>query len=149
MVVGKPKLSDLSIYHEKILQLASFNKKSIDLHNFNSSFKLKNPMCGDEVHVKVLLQQNEIKKISAKVRGCALCEASAGLVLKIFNNEKLPIKNFLSDYKNWLNDESMELLPSLPNEISVFFPIKPIKNRHTCIIIPFKAMFKALDKMSL
>ena len=84
MVTGKSKLNDLSIYHEKILKLASLNKKSIELSEFSTSHKLKNPMCGDEVKDRIKLINNQIDKISATVRGCALCEASAGLVVKLF-----------------------------------------------------------------
>ena len=147
MVTGQSKLSDLSIYHEKILKLASLNKKSNELSEFSSSHKLKNPMCGDEVDVRVLLKSNLIVKISAKVRGCALCEASARLVVQIFQNKTIPVDNFLYDFKTWLSDNTRELKPSIPQEIEVFFPIKSIKNRHSCIIMPHEALFKALDKI--
>ena len=147
MVTGQSKLNDLSIYHEKILKLASFNKKSNELSEFSTSHKLKNPMCGDEVDVSIHLKSNLIIKISAKVRGCALCEASAGLVVGIFQNKKIPVHNFLSDFKLWLSDNTKELNPTTPEEIEVFFPIKSIKNRHSCIIMPHEAVFKALDKI--
>ena len=147
MVTGQSKLNDLSIYHEKILKLASLNKKSSELSEFSTSHKLKNPMCGDEVDVRIDVKGNLIIKISAKVRGCALCEASAGLVVEIFQNKNIPVYNFLSDFKLWLSNNVSELKPSTPQEIGVFFPIKSIKNRHTCIIMPHEAVFKALDKI--
>ena len=68
-------MNDLSIYQEKILNLANENKKSIEIEDFNRSFEVKNPMCGDEVKVRLKLIDKQITDISAIVRGCALCEA--------------------------------------------------------------------------
>ena len=49
---------------------------------------MRNPMCGDEVKVRIKLVKTKIIDISAIVRGCALCEASAGLVVDLFKNKK-------------------------------------------------------------
>ena len=140
-------MTDLSIYHEKILKLASLNKNSIELIKFDSSYELRNPMCGDEVNVKILLENKMIKEISAKVRGCALCEASAGLVVQVFKTKEIPIINFMQDFKNWLKNEKSDDLFNCPSEIKVFYPIKSIINRHTCIIMPFQATINTLENL--
>ena len=142
-------MTDLSIYHEKILNLASFNKESNEIIDFHSSCELKNPMCGDQVNVKIFVDQGLIKNISAKVRGCALCEASVGLVVKIFKDKHVPIINFLNEFRHWLNDENSEITSYMPNELEVFLPIKTIKNRHTCVIMPFEAIIKTLDELKM
>jgi len=80
-------LNELSIYQDKILSLAAENKKSIAIQDFNRSYEMKNPMCGDEVKVRIKLLNNQIDDISAIVRGCALCEASAGLAVKLFKKK--------------------------------------------------------------
>ena len=80
-------MNNLSIYQEKILSLAAENKKVIALKDFNRSFEMRNPMCGDEVKVRIKLIDTKIIDISAVVRGCALCEASAGLVVDLFKNK--------------------------------------------------------------
>tara|TARA_B100000965_G_scaffold381121_1_gene378266 strand:- start:596 stop:1030 length:435 start_codon:yes stop_codon:yes gene_type:complete len=140
-------LTELSIYHEQILKLAALNKKCIELKKFDSSFRLKNPLCGDEVNVKILIKNKIIKDISANVRGCALCEASAGLVVKIFKDKQIPINNFMSNFKLWLEDEKSTNLYNCPSEIEVFYPIKSIKNRHTCVTMPFQATLNVLDNL--
>ena len=92
---------------------------------------------------------SQTKNISAKVRGCALCEASAGLVVKIFKDKHVPIINFLNEFRHWLNDENSEITSYMPNELEVFLPIKTIKNRHTCVIMPFEAIIKTLDELKM
>ena len=82
-------MNNLSIYHEKILALASQNKNSKEIDDFNSSFDMKNPMWGDEVKIRLKLTNEIIKNVSAEVRGCPLCEASVVLVIQILKNNDI------------------------------------------------------------
>ena len=138
-------MNDLSIYQEKILNLANENKRSIAIEDFNRSFEVKNPMCGDEVKVRLKLIDKQITDISATVRGCALCEASAGLVVKLFKNNDIPNKQLTEDFENWLNNIDQPIPATLPKEMDVFKPIKEIKNRHKCITMPFEATVKSVQ----
>ena len=140
-------MNDLTIYQEKILVLANENKKSVAIEEFNYSFDMKNPMCGDEVKVRINIIDNKIVNISALVRGCALCEASAGLVVKTFNQNNFPKNNFIENFKKWLNDSNLDLPDDLPKEIEVFMPIREISNRHNCIVMPFEATMKSIEKL--
>ncbi len=139
-------MNELLIYQDKILSLAAENKKSLPIENFNRSYEIKNPLCGDEVKVRIKLVNNEIDDISTIVRGCALCEASAGLTVKLFKNKKIPNNNFVKDFLNWLENKDQDLPISLPDEIGVFTPIRDIKNRHKCITMPFEAILKSIKE---
>jgi|TARA_B100001093_G_scaffold189801_1_gene182373 nitrogen fixation NifU-like protein len=139
-------LNELSIYQDKILILAAENKKSIAIQDFNRSYEMKNPMCGDEVKVRIKLLNNQIDDISAIVRGCALCEASAGLTVKLFKKSEMPNSNFIEEFLNWLEYKNQNLSNSLPQEINIFTPIRDIKNRHKCITMPFEATIKSIKE---
>jgi nitrogen fixation NifU-like protein len=139
-------LNELSIYQDKILSLAAENKKSIAIQDFNRSYEMKNPMCGDEVKVRIKLLNNQIDDISAIVRGCALCEASAGLTVKLFKKSEMPNSNFIEEFLNWLEYKNQNLSNSLPQEMNIFTPIRDIKNRHKCIIMPFEATIKSIKE---
>ena len=139
-------MNELSIYQDKILILAAENKKSIAIQDFNRSYEMKNPMCGDEVKVRIKLLNNQIDDISAIVRGCALCEASAGLTVKLFKKSEMPNSNFIEEFLNWLEYKNQNLSNSLPKEINIFTPIRDIKNRHKCITMPFEATIKSIKE---
>ena len=138
-------MSNLSIYQEKILSLAAKNKKIIALEDFNRSFEMRNPMCGDEVKVRIKLVETKIIDISAVVRGCALCEASAGLVVDLFKNKNVPDERFLEEFLSWLENTEKDISDHLPIEMEIFEPIREIKNRHKCITMPFEATCKSVD----
>ena len=137
-------MNDLTIYHKKILELASANRKSLEINDFNFSKEVKNPLCGDLVEVRVNILNNSVKNISAKVKGCALCEASAGVVVNYFLNKNLPTNDFMEYFDKWLTKNYHEYPSELPEELKIFLPIQDIKNRHTCIKMPFEAFFKSI-----
>ena len=137
-------MNDLTIYHKKILELASVNRKSLEINDFNFSKEVKNPLCGDLVEVRVNILNNSVKNLSAKVKGCALCEASAGVVVNYFLNKNLPTNDFMEYFDKWLTKNYHEYPSELPNELKIFLPIQDIKNRHTCIKMPFEAFFKSI-----
>ena len=137
-------MNDLTIYHKKILELASANRKSLEINDFNFSKEVKNPLCGDLVEVRINIINNSIKNLSAKVKGCALCEASAGVVVNYFLNKNLPTNDFMEYFDRWLAKEYDKYPNELPEELKIFLPIQDIKNRHTCIKMPFEAFFKSI-----
>ena len=137
-------MNDLTIYHKKILELASANRKSLEINDFNFSKEVKNPLCGDLVEVRVNILNNSVKNLSAKVKGCALCEASAGVVVNYFLNKNLPTNDFMEYFDKWLTKNYHEYPSELPDELKIFLPIQDIKNRHTCIKMPFEAFFKSV-----
>ncbi len=138
-------MNNLSIYQEKILSLAAKNKNITALKDFNRSFEMRNPMCGDEVKVRIKLVKTKIIDISAVVRGCALCEASAGLVVELFKNKDVPDENFLEEFFSWLENAEKNLSDQLPVEMKIFEPIREIRNRHKCITMPFEATYRSID----
>ena len=137
-------MNDLTIYHKKILELASANRKSLEINDFNFSKEVKNPLCGDLVEVRVNILNNSVKNLSAKVKGCALCEASAGVVVNYFLNKNLPTNDFMEYFDKWLTKNYHEYPSELPEELKIFLPIQDIKNRHTCVKMPFEAFFKSI-----
>ena len=137
-------MNDLTIYHKKILELASINRKSLEINDFNFSKEVKNPLCGDLVEVRINIINNSIKNVSAKVKGCALCEASAGLVVNYFSNKNLPINDFMEHFNKWLNNNHDNYPDELPEDLKIFSPLQDIKNRHTCVKMPFEAFFKSI-----
>ena len=69
-----------ALYQEKILSWARAGRAITPLSGAFGSATISNPTCGDRVEVRLCLDaDNVITDVSAAVRGCALCEAGAGL----------------------------------------------------------------------
>ena len=134
------------LYQKQIIELARESRKRTRIDAPDTSIRFDNPLCGDRIDLDFSIEDGRISHIGFKVRGCALCEASAGLVVNYFTNENLPIKNFMEHFDNWLLNKNMEFPKQLPEELKIFLPIQDVKNRHVCIKMPFEAFFESINK---
>tara|TARA_B100001250_G_scaffold345636_1_gene315145 strand:+ start:204 stop:656 length:453 start_codon:yes stop_codon:yes gene_type:complete len=139
----KIPLEDL--YQTKILEFARDARKFQLLSNYDVRFVSKNPLCGDEVTIDLEVSKDKIiTNYGHQVKGCALCEASAGLLSKnifgfeIYNSDKLK-----ENLTSWLSGETQNFTFS---EIENFSPVKNIKNRHKCVLLSFDALSGACLK---
>ena len=92
----------------------------------------------------IINKDNIISHYGHKVRGCALCEASTGLLSK--NVIGLNFKNSFILKENlsfWLNEKLDKFTFS---EIENFSPVKKFKNRYKCVLLSFDALQGACEK---
>ena len=90
----------------EILQIASdtINQKNIKNHTHNS--KLKNSLCGDEMHIKLIIKRDKIVDFGYQGKSCIYCQASASLLSKIsINNNKLIIDELCNDAKSYFEGD--------------------------------------------
>tara|TARA_B100001027_G_C16265305_1_gene331677 strand:- start:3399 stop:3851 length:453 start_codon:yes stop_codon:yes gene_type:complete len=133
------------LYQTKILEFAREARKIQLLSNHDVRFVSKNPLCGDEVTIDLVIDdKRKISSYGHQVRGCSICEASSGLLsknvigLNIDNTEQLREK-----LVSWLNNESVDV-PFL--EIENLVPVKNFKNRYKCVSLSFDALSGACSK---
>ena len=128
----------------EILNIASNtdNHKVLNDHTHHS--KLKNPICGDEMQVSVKVVKGKIVDFGYQCKTCIYCQASVSLLSRNSINKKiLHINNLLNITETFYEKEG----GSFPKEWSVFNKIFNKKNisRKECLLLPFKALAKALN----
>ena len=127
----------------EILKIASNTDNHKLLKNHTHYSKLKNPICGDEMHVSVKIVKNIIVDFGYQCKSCIYCQASASLLSRnTINKTVLHIKNLLKEAETFFDkDEAI-----FSKEWSVFNKIFNKKNiaRKECLLLPFKTLTKAL-----
>ena len=73
----------------RILEIASNteNNKILDKHTHKS--KNKNPICGDEMEISLLVKNNKIIDISYQCKSCVYCQASVSLLSQNIKEKSL------------------------------------------------------------
>ena len=132
-----------ALYQEKILSWARAGRAITPLSGAFVSATISNPTCGDRVEVRLCLDaDNVITDVSAAVRGCALCEAGAGLFASLapgMTATALPALQ--TGFTAWLGtDESAQIEPAMQD----FTPVRRIRNRQKCVLLAFEAGTAAL-----
>jgi nitrogen fixation NifU-like protein len=135
-----------TLYQKQILQLAQHSRNS----NFDPDAPFQasydNPTCGDRVTVSFSVKGDLIFNLGLEVRGCALCEAGAGLAINcLTGNPVNTVYKLTKEFSAWM-DGAFEH-PPIP-EMKHFLPIRNIRNRHKCVLLAFNASVKALKTES-
>ena len=133
-----------ALYQKQILELAKQSRtRELDI-NAPLQASCDNPTCGDRVDISFALKDDAINNIGIKVRGCALCEAGAGLVIAQFEGIKQETaRQMTAQFATWISKEQDQA----PNEeMAKFTPVRDIRNRHKCVLLAFQTAMQALDQ---
>tara|TARA_Y100000782_G_C10128977_1_gene242001 strand:- start:416 stop:817 length:402 start_codon:yes stop_codon:yes gene_type:complete len=128
----------------EILKIASNTENCGILDNHTHSSKLKNPICGDEIKIYLIVKNNKILKFKYECQSCIYCQASVSLLSrKVKNRSVEKVKNFLQSSSNFFEKNKNDF----DNEWKEFDKIIMNKNiaRKECLLLPLKTTLKALN----
>ena len=126
-----------------ILKIASNTKNHKKLDDCTHKSKYKNPLCGDEMEVGVKISKNKVLDFAYQCKSCIFCQASASVLSNFSINNKISnIDKAINFFETFFqNDET-----KIPKEFKKFKVLfhKSNLSRKECILLPFKALNKAL-----
>ena len=127
-----------SLYQEKILNWAKQSRVITPLSGVYYSAIISNPLCGDRVEVCLHINANKvITDLSTEVRGCALCEAGAGLFASLAPGMTATSLTALqTGFSDWLAGDDTAVTSLAMKD---FTPVRSIKNRQKCVVLAFEA----------
>ena len=131
----------------KILEIASHTENNKVIKNYTHQSRNKNPLCGDEMEISLIVKNNIIEDIGYQCKSCVYCQASVSLLSR--SVIQLPIEkisDFLSQASFFFNENFDQLKKVNINNLNDFKKIMNIKNisRKECLLLPFKTLSKAL-----
>ena len=100
-------MTSLDMYKEQILELYKHPNNFGTLKNPSHHYKEFNPLCGDEIQVDLIMENNKVKDIKFQGQGCAISLASASLITD-------KVKNMSSEDINKISFEDIKTLLGVP-----------------------------------
>ncbi len=132
------------LYHAQLVALARAADGAGRLDPPALLGEADNPLCGDRVRITLLLNGDRIGALAHETRGCLLCEAAAAAIARhapgAQPDELLALGTGL---RQWLKGDRPLPEPGWP-ELAAFAPVKPMRSRHDCVLLPFEALREAL-----
>ena len=93
----------------RILEIAANTENNKIIDGFTHKSKNKNPLCGDEMEISLVIKNDKIKDIGYQCKSCVYCQASVSLLSrKIKNKEIDEIKDFLINCEKLFENTSLE-----------------------------------------
>ena len=139
------------LYQEIILDHGKNPRNLGKFDNYNKDAKGNNPLCGDNVHVYLRLNENKkVEDIAFEGHGCAISMASASIMTDMVRGkEEKEVKEIVTDFlgmikekdsleTNILNDDEKTKLMSLSG-------VKQYPMRVKCATLSWHTLTSALD----
>ena len=127
----------------KILEIAAHTENNKILENFTHKSKNKNPLCGDEMEISLIVKNDIIKDIGYQCKSCVYCQASVSLLSRKLKNKKIEeIKSFITNGEKLFDDAKV----AIEKHWKDFKEILDKKNlaRKECLLLPLRTVLKAL-----
>lgn len=103
------------------------------------SYKIKNPSCGDEIELFVLLENEIVKDITYLVMGCSMCKASVSILSdSLIGKSKLEVKEFVSEFNKMVMEE--EYNSDILKEAVCLKGVVNVPPRIKCVTLGYKAL---------
>ena len=127
----------------RILEIASHTENNKTLKNFTHKSKHKNPLCGDEMEVSLLVENDSVKDMGYQCKSCVYCQASASLLSRIIKNKSIAqIPVLISHGEKMFDDLKINIDIEWKN-FKEIFNVKNIK-RKECLLLPLRTVLKAI-----
>ena len=127
----------------RILEIAYHTENNKILENFTHKSKNKNPLCGDEMEISLIVKNDIIKDIGYQCKSCVYCQASVSLLSRKLKNKKIEeIKSFITNGEKLFDDAKI----AIEKHWKDFKEILDKKNlaRKECLLLPLRTVLKAL-----
>ena len=127
----------------RILEIASNTENNKVLDNFTHQSKNKNPICGDEMEISLVVKNDKVVDMGYQCKSCVYCQASVSLLSQKIKNKNIQeIKNFVISCEN-IFENTKTLFEKNWKDFLELFNKKNI-SRKECLLLPLRTVLKAL-----
>ena len=139
------------LYQEIILEHCKNPRNLRKTDNFNKDAKGHNPVCGDNVHVYLKLnEKKKIEDISFEGSGCAISMASASIMTDLLKGkEELEVKEIVNDFLGMIKEnpelESKKLKKDEKTKLMCLSGVKQYPMRVKCATLSWHTLISAID----
>ena len=131
----------------KIIEIASHTENQRVVKNYTHQSKNKNPLCGDEMEISLIIKNDIIQDIGYQCKSCVYCQASVSLLSKYVMQAPIEkISDFVSNVEFFFDknfDQSKKINIKGMKDFKKIMNPKNI-SRKECLLLPFKTLSKAL-----
>ena len=127
----------------RILEIAAHTENNKVVENYTHKSKHKNPLCGDEMEISLIVKEDVVKDMGYQCKSCIYCQASVSLLSRKIKEKKVDdIKKFIKVGEQLFEDAKV----SMEKHWKDFKEILDKKNlsRKECLLLPLKTIVKAL-----
>ena len=94
----------------RILEIAAHTENNKVVENYTHKSKHKNPLCGDEMEISLIVKEDVVKDMGYQCKSCVYCQASVSLLSRKIKEKKIEdIKKFIKVSEQLFEDAKVSL----------------------------------------
>ncbi len=127
----------------RILEIAAHTENNKVVENYTHKSKHKNPLCGDEMEISLIVKEDVVKDMGYQCKSCVYCQASVSLLSRKIKEKKVDdVKKFIKVGEQLFENAKV----SMEKHWKDFKEILDKKNlsRKECLLLPLRTIAKAL-----
>jgi nitrogen fixation NifU-like protein len=134
-----------ALYNAAIVAEAKAGAHAGRLERADVAVLCDNPLCGDRVALELEVREGAIAAVGQVTRGCLLTRAAASLLARHLGRRPLADAAILPDAAAAVLAGGAP--PADWPELAMFAPVADVASRHDCVLLPFRALARALDEL--
>jgi len=140
------------LYQEIILEHGKNPRNLRKTENFNKDAKGNNPLCGDNVHIFLKLDEDKkVQDVSFEGSGCAISMASASIMTDLMKGkEEAQVKEIVNDFLGMIKEnpelKSKNLHEDEKTKLMCLSGVKQYPMRVKCATLSWHTLISAIDK---
>lgn len=139
----EPNLDDL--YRDLILDHYRHPRNRGSLENATAKVDGYNPLCGDEIEVELLLDDDTIEDVAFKGHGCSISQASSSMMTDaVKGRSKAEAQALVEAFKRMMTDPDLEL-PEELGDLEAFQGVAKFPVRVKCATLAWNVLEQGLQ----
>lgn len=139
-----------ALYQDLIIEHNRYPRNFGQIENPTHRAHGYNPLCGDEVHITLVVQEETIEDVKFQGRSCAICRASASIMTTVIKGKSIPeVENIWTAFHQILTSEDIanhtSLPPGIREKLQIFSTVKNFPMRVKCASLPWHTLSAALS----
>ena len=129
------------LYQDLLLDYAKKPRNFRQLPEAGLDIQLLNPLCGDEVHLFLDIEQNKVKDISFLGHGCLISQASASILTDIVKGKSInEAKEMIQIFRRLVLGQASEEEKKCVGDLQALEGIKNYPVRGKCALLACEAL---------
>ncbi len=126
----------------RILEIAAHTENNKIVENYTHKTKHKNPLCGDEMEISLVVKDDIVKDMGYQCKSCVYCQASVSLLSRKIKEKKVDdVKKFIKVGEQLFEDAKVSMEKHWKDFKEIFD--KKNLSRKECLLLPLRTIAKA------
>ena len=138
-------MTDKSIYKDVLMDHYRNPRNRGDLSEAEVVRRGSNPRCGDDIEVGVNFDNNTLKMVMFRGRGCSVCLASASMMTETVRGQsKVDAHRLVEGMRSWFAGEGASSTDSPAENLEALEAVRGHSARKRCVLLAWEALDETL-----